>query len=212
MDRIELHFPVLGTTLPVHHGYALYAALSRQVPALHAADSPISIGPIGGDYLGRGLMQLGPRSRLRCRLPTEAIGLLLPLAGKRFEVAGHKIRLGVPNVWALLPAQGLAAQFVTMKINNVPDPTPEQFLEAVRRRMQEKDIAGTPVIPLVQSGTHAGRHRRRIIRLKDRRVVGFTLHVTDLSAEASLRLQADSPFSRRRMGCGFFVPLREEEQ
>lgn len=87
----------------------------RRAPSagLHAAASPVSIGPVAGDYLGKGLMQLGPRFRPRCRLPTKVIGLLLTLAGKRFEVASHKIRLGVSNVRALLSVQGLAAQFFT---------------------------------------------------------------------------------------------------
>ncbi len=32
---VDLCFPVLGQTLPSDHGYALYAALSRVLPALH---------------------------------------------------------------------------------------------------------------------------------------------------------------------------------
>ena len=32
---ISVHFPLQGRQLPADHGYALYAAIARQLPALH---------------------------------------------------------------------------------------------------------------------------------------------------------------------------------
>ena len=43
--------------------------------------------------------------------------------------------------------------------------------------------------------------------LKGKTLFGYALRVSGLSAEDSLRLQAESPFGKRRMGCGFFVPV-----
>ena len=46
---IELSFRLLGRTIPVDHGYALYAALSRVVPELHDAQE-LGIQPVRGVY------------------------------------------------------------------------------------------------------------------------------------------------------------------
>src|SRR5262249_19481376 len=79
---IELTFPTIGSTIPTDHGYALYGALSRIVPALHDADSPVRIGPIRGAYAGNGVLNLDRRfSFLRLRLPADQIAQVLPLAG-----------------------------------------------------------------------------------------------------------------------------------
>jgi CRISPR-associated protein Cas6 len=81
---VDLHFPVLGERLPADHGFELYAALSRLVPELHGKGCRVRIGPVRGSYIGEGMLQLDPRfSRLRLRLPTDAIPLALPLAGTR---------------------------------------------------------------------------------------------------------------------------------
>src|SRR5262245_41889938 len=115
MPLIDVMFPVLGTTLPTDHAYALYSALTALVPAYHKPGSRLAFAPVSGHYEGRGLLRLHGRSRLRFRLPAEQIALLLPLAGKPLGVGGHRIRLGVPHVLALVPAPTLAARVVTFK-------------------------------------------------------------------------------------------------
>lgn len=35
--HVDVAFPVTGTTVPLDHGYALYAALCHRLPALHEA-------------------------------------------------------------------------------------------------------------------------------------------------------------------------------
>jgi CRISPR-associated protein Cas6 len=210
MDIVELHFSIIGQSLPVRHGYQLYAALSQALPAIHAADAALSIGPISGDYLGKGLLRLNQRSRLRVRTPAKDIGTLLPLAGQAFELGGHKIRLGVPNVRALLPSPALGARLVMMKIHGIASPTPEGFLNAVRRRMDEHSIKGELHLPFRRFGPQTGHPYRRVLRVKEYTLVGYALQVTGLSSEDSIRLQANCPFGKRRMGCGFFVPLKQE--
>lgn len=206
MTFIELHFPVLGEALPVDHAYGLYAALSRLIPALHNGQAPgLAIAPVAGTYAGGGLLSLsGQRSRLRLRLPDERIGLALPLAGKALEIAGHRVRLGVPTVRALIPAASLSARLVTVKGFTEPGP----FLDAVRRQLAEAGVTAEPAIPLILAGERAGQPRRRILRIRDRRIVGFALHLTALSAADSLLLQERGLGGRRRLGCGFFSPMR----
>ena len=115
MSIIEVRFPVLGTSLPSDHGYALYAAVSRRAPAVHGAASPVRIGPVNGLPGGRGLLQLDGRSRLRLRLPAADVPMVLPLACARLEVAGHMIRLGVLEVAALTPVTTVQARLAFPK-------------------------------------------------------------------------------------------------
>ncbi|MGE3806166.1 MAG: type I-MYXAN CRISPR-associated protein Cas6/Cmx6 [Gemmataceae bacterium] len=216
MPVIETQFPVLGETLPSDHGYALYGALSRLVPSLHSDEPPVRIGPVSGLYEGNGRLRLDrQRSRLRLRLAAEQIAVVLPLAGRSLDVDGCHIRLGVPQVRALVPAPSLVARMVTIKRSSRQDRAdtraymePASFLERVRRELDKLEISGDPGIPLVDDGPHAGKPRRHVMRIKDRRVVGFGLQVTGLTAEESIRVQENGLGGRKKMGCGFFVPLR----
>lgn len=216
MPMVNLYFPVLGQTLPTDHGYALYGSLARILPVLHTADSTVRIGPVLGDWTGNGTLRLNDRrSSLRLRLPAEQIAAVLPLAGKKLEVLGHAIRLGVPRVMPIIPASALIARLVTIKKSNRQDRAgthgymePAAFLDAARRELERQSIAGQADIPLVADGPHQGKPRRHVLRIRDRRVVGFTLQVTGLTAEESVRLQEHGLGGRKRMGCGFFVPMR----
>jgi CRISPR-associated protein Cas6 len=206
MTIVELQFPVLGTSIAADHGYALYSALSHHLAALHADGNGLVIGPINGQYAGNNQFALDVRrSRLRFRLPDDRIASLLPLAGKALDVGGHRIRLGVPTVQALTPAPALIARLVTIK--GFTDPN--GFFEAARRQFDALEIKGESGIPLTASGEHAGEPRRRILRIKDKKVVGFALQVTELTADESLRLQEHGIGGRRKMGCGFFVPVTQ---
>ncbi len=209
---IDLSFPLLGSSLPCDHGYELYAALSRLLPALHDGSFSCRISPVRGMYSGERLLHLDPRySRLRLRLSLDGIPRLLPLAGKPLEVGGHRLRLGVPQVWALVPAPALAARLVTISVakpERAP-PEPSEFLDAVRRQLDALGIAGEAGIPLVETGPHAGKPRRRVLRVRERRIVGFPLRVTGLTAEESIRLQESGLGGRSKMGCGFFLPVKE---
>lgn len=241
---IELLFPVLGDALPTDHGYALYGALCRLLPELHRTEFPLAIGPIAGLPAGGGMLHLGQCSTLRLRIPADRIASLLPLAGKPLQVAGQRPRLGVPQVRILTPAAALVARLVTIKLSVGsaaaadrsrpaapvdPSPglaaepqlrrpdclTPEAFLAAVRRKLAALGVTGEPSLPPILSGPRAGQPRRRVLRIKERKVVGYTLLITGLSAEDSLILQSQpdpaSGFSRRKLGCAFFVPVRAED-
>lgn len=202
---IDLAFPLLGPSLPTDHGYELYGALSRLLPALHDGLA-CRVGPVRGTYAGGGLLHLDQRhSRLRLRLAPEGIVQVLALAGRAIEVTGHHLRIGVPQVSALVPATALAARLVTIKGFTEP----AGFLAAARRQLDALGVAGTAGIPLVETGTHEGKPRRRVLRIKDKKVVGFPLRVTGLTADESIRLQESGLGGRSKMGCGFFLPVRE---
>jgi CRISPR-associated protein Cas6 len=46
------------------------------------------------------------------------------------------------------------------------------------------------------------------MRIKDKKLVGYALRVTGLTAEESIRLEEEGLGGRRRMGCGVLVPFR----
>jgi hypothetical protein len=224
MPLIELHFPVLGSTLPTDHGYALYTALSHLVPPLHDRNA-IRIAPIAGQYVGNRILQLVPlRSRLRIRLPTEDIPTLLPLAGKQLRLDGCTIRVGVPQVRALIPAPNLIARMVVIKSSsprrdpadkNSRDPNatkryldPASFLDAVRHDLARREIHAQADLPLHETGPRAGQPRRHILRIHGKTIVGFGVLVQGLTAEESVRLQEEGIGGRGKMGCGFFTPTK----
>jgi CRISPR-associated protein Cas6 len=70
-------------------------------------------------------------------------------------------------------------------------------------------VAGEAGIPLVDAGPHEGKPRRRVLRIKEKKVVGFPLRVTGLTAEESITLQEQGVGGRSKMGCGFFLPVKE---
>lgn len=196
MPYIDLAFRLNGTTVPVDHGYALYATLSRIAPELHAAQE-IGVHPIRGMYGGDGKLHLTDFSRLVLRLPDEQIRVYLTLAGKQLAVDSAILRVGVPEVRALFPVASLRARLVTIK--GFMEET--AFIEAIRRQLASLNVAGE---------LHRGE--RRTFRVKDKQVVGFEVGITALTAEESLIVQEKGLGGRRRMGCGVFVPAKGDEQ
>jgi hypothetical protein len=226
MAMVELCFPVSGSYIPSDHGYALYSALVKAAPKLHDEHCRVRIGCIAGVYVGNRTLQLEPgKARLRLRLGTEDIWAFQALAGKCLVVAGQSIRLGVPQLRCLVPAPNLIAHIVVIKASSPRlDPAaktsraavltkrylaPTEFLAGARKQLDSLDIKGEPAIPVHAAGSHAGEARRHVLRVHDKQVVGFGLQVTGLTASESIRLQEQGLGGRGKMGCGFFVPMRE---
>lgn len=204
---VDLAFPVIGPRLPTDHGYLLYSAISRLLPCVHDGSVTFGLGTVPGQYVGNGLLQLDPmRSRLRLRLLADDIPHMLALAGKGIEIMRHRIRLGAPHVRALEASPTLYARRVTIKHATEVGP----FTEAARRKLDEIGIGGTLRVPNQPVKGGGVRPIRRVVRIKDVCVVAFAVLVEGLTVEESLRLQEVGLGGRRRMGCGFFVPLKQE--
>jgi hypothetical protein len=227
---LDLLFPVTGGPVPTDHLYPLYGALSRLVPAAHDPAAGVRFAPLTGDAVGRGQLALTARSHLRVRVPDDGVRLVLPLAGARLEVAGAAVRVGVPAVAAVVPAPTVAARVVTFKhprhpvtpgraakrpaaplpVSFAQVTDPEWFLETARRKLAALGVEGEPALPRIGAGPRAGEPRRRVVRIKGRAIVGYSLVVSGLSAAHSLALQSAGLGGRTRIGCGFFLPVRPE--
>lgn len=196
----ELSFPLRGQAPPHDHGYAIYAALCHKAEWLHKPESKILVAPIGG--LGpryEGVLPV-PRARLRMRLSPEHLSASLELAGTELQLGSITIKLGMPEISKLSPIPSLQARIVTIKGFQEPEP----FLAAARRQLQERGISGS--IHLLASPSH-GQPWRRVLRVRDKTIVGFSVAVTELEPDSSLKLQQVGLGGRGKMGCGYFVPL-----
>jgi CRISPR-associated protein Cas6 len=201
MPVIDLSFMMVGSTIPLDHGYALFSALCRIVPNLHG-DVTVGVHPIRGRQTAPGVLGLTEWSRIKIRLPSEGIAPYIALAGKEIELDGHRVRIGIPQVEGLVPAANLASRLVTFR-NALASSDLE---EDVRRELLRLEIAGTPDLVPSTRPQWQGQPLRRVLRVKDKKVVGYALRVGGLTAEESLRLQEVGLGGRRRMGCGVFVP------
>jgi CRISPR-associated protein Cas6 len=186
--KVDLWFPILGTTLPSDHGYALYSALSRQVPQLHGA-AWWALHTVRGAKAAPGFIALSRAPRLGLRLESEHIPLVLPLAGRLLDVAGTRIRLGSPSVEGLSPHPALSARMVTIKPFVEPDP----FRIAVEKQIKELGLVAAMSVGA-----------RKVLEVNGRTIVGFSVRVAGLDGPASLLLQDEGLGGRRHMGCGVF--------
>ncbi len=203
MPIIDLSFVLVGTTFPLDHGYCLFSAICRVVPGLHG-DRRIGVHPIRGRQTAPGALTLDNRSRLKLRLPSEEVAPYIALAGQALELEDHRLRVGIPRVEALIPAANLASRLVTFR-NAL---APSDLEEDVRRELARLEISGAPHFVPSARPAFAGQPLRRVLKVREKRVVGYSLRVTGLTAEESIRLQEEGLGGRRRMGCGVFAPWR----
>ena len=198
LPYLELNFRVIGKTVPVDHGYKLYSALSHWQSKLHDLDN-FSIQNITGIHGKQGQIYLNDRSTLRIRLPADLIPLFYHLAGKSLMIDRHKIRLGIPEISLLKPANNLRSHIVFIKGYQEP----QSFLEAAERQLKQLGIQGAAKITVKTNS----KFRCKTIQIKTYTVVGFGLEVTNLSDQDSLKLQTNGIGGKHKMGCGIFVPM-----
>jgi CRISPR-associated protein Cas6 len=207
---VDLGFPVAGAAVPRDHGHALYGALSRVAPALHGA-TWLGVHPLTGSLVDKTTLVLRDTARLLLRLPAERIPEVLTLPGATIEIAGTKLALGAPTVNALVPAASLDARLVVIKLTDAPHRSnadlgrealdtvafAKRYAAELKRQLAALSIASVPEL--------CGR---RSITVNGKRIVGYSVRVSGLSADQSLALQANGLGGKRRMGCGLFRATR----
>jgi CRISPR-associated protein Cas6 len=201
--QIDLVFALTGETIPIDHAYRLYGALSSLIPAIHAGELPARFAPIVGLREKARLLRLTKHSVLRLRLPSDQIHHVLCLSGHSLRIGEANVRVAAPRIMSLEPAPIVRARMVTFKHSLEAD----YFLETARKQLAKRGIAGEPILPVFAADhPRAGQSLRKVLRIKDRAIVGYSLVVQGLSAEESLRLQEEGLGGRSRLSCGFFLP------
>ena len=202
MPSVDLSFNASGTHLQLDHGYSLYSAISRVIGPISHDPNGVGIHSIQGIRVGYNMLQLTGDSRLRVRTPVALISPFLKLAGQTLKIDTNRISLGVPQTYPLSPSPTLVSKLVTIKGFDEK----KSFIEAVQRQLDLLSISGNVTIPDRDTGPHAGNPMRRVIKIKDKTVVGFTVLISELTMEDSVILQERGIGGRRHMGCGIFIP------
>ena len=218
MPIIDLSLAIKGATIPLDYGYALFGALSRIVPQIHG-DRRIGVHPIRGIRREPRRLTLVPQSRLRLRMPIEEIATYLALVGTEIDLDGSRLRVGIPRmvpgpdgkrltiepirVEQLRPSSELTSRLVT--IGQISESS--AFEESLRRQLTGLGVAAEPNFLPSTDQLNRGGPARRVLRIKQRKIVGYPIRIFGLTAEESLIVQEHGLGSRRRMGCGLFVPM-----
>jgi CRISPR-associated protein Cas6 len=188
--RVDLNFQVFGQTIKVDHGYPLFASICRILPEFHEAVD-VGLCLIRGRYIGNGQLNISPVSSLTFRLPAIKISEYINLAGKTLDLDRYLLRIGVPHSQALVPSTTLYSHLVTTK--NGYDQ--KRFEEEMKRQMETLDCKGKLSVG-----------KRKTFKLHGKQVVGYSVLVSELTAEESITIQELGLGGRRKMGCGFFEP------
>jgi CRISPR-associated protein Cas6 len=199
---VDLAFRLQGTgPIPADHGYVLYAAVSRLIPEVHG-EIGVALHPIYGRQNGERRLILMPWSTLAIRTPDSQIGVLLKLAGKSLRVDGAALRVGVPEVHALVPSTVVRSRLVVIKVAHAgaADLTEATFAAAARRQMDELGIGAEAILTV---------GKRRTLRLKQQEIVGYELRVEGLTSAESIAIQERGLGGKRHMGCGVFAGVEE---
>ena len=205
---LDILFRVIGTEVPADHGYALFGAISRILESdgdrwLHG-NAAIGLHTIRGAPGGPGRYLLGDGARFGLRLPSEQVPRCLKLAGRSIELDGCRLRVGVARTRALIPVTTLHCRIATTRNGN----DPARFDAEIARQAAALGIQGRILrVPRREEGSAGRDPSRRVVRIRDKRVVGYALLATELTAEEAIRLQEHGLGGRRRMGCGVFVPF-----
>ncbi len=207
---IDLLFRVnhIGDGIPADHGYALFSAISRIVESpsdkwLHE-NKDVGLHLIRGMRAAAGKILPDDMAEFGLRLPQELIVRALNLAGKKLDLDGSIVRIGVSRTRALIPAPVLYSRLATTK--NGHDPA--RFDKEIARQLESLGVHGKATRVPVKAEEDRYDPSRRVFRIKDKTVVGYSVLVEELTAEESVRLQENGVGGRRRMGCGVFVPFR----
>lgn len=204
---LDVLFRVIGTEVSTDHGYALFSALSRVLETgndrwMHG-NPHIGLHTIRGVNLGNGKRLIDPNARIGLRLTSDLLPRSLKLAGKSIDLDGCKLRIGISQTRALSPATTLHCRIVTTRNGHQP----ARFDAEISRQSAALGIHGKVYRSPQNAGRSDGRDpSRRIFRVRDKRIVGYSMLATELTAKESIRLQEHGLGGRRRMGCGVFVP------
>jgi len=215
MNFLEIQFSIGGVTktLPADHGYALYSAVKQVLQQAEVEQqnipSDVKLCSVPGVSNGDGKIYLHRRSRVRLRCPADQVQIWYRLLQNQdLNIRGHQIRLVRPRLMLPEASEILKARMVTFKLEAVDHPeVPRYFLESCQKGLDRLEITGqTTFIPSDDDGSLA----RRSLRIKEKKIVGYSVVVEGLSEADSLKLQWHGLGGRQHFGCGWFYPYKEE--
>lgn len=203
---VEVVFGVRGQVVELDHGWRLFGALAARVEGIHGSrpgshqiqPSPILDGrPLGGRWLDLG----GGDASLRIRCNASRVAEVVEgLSEESLDVGGQVVHLTAPLVRAIHPYPALVCRLVVFSsCKGAPVHGGPGFVGELRRQLaEERGVEGARVT----------LGRRRAVRVRRSRLVGYGVKVEGLDARGSRILQVAGLGGRRHQGCGFFVEER----
>jgi CRISPR-associated protein Cas6 len=193
--KIDIAFRVSATgTIPVDHGYLLYAALSRRLPYLHES-LELGIHSIRGRQVGNRQSKLQDFSRVTLRADVDSLRHLIPLSGSQISLAGTTLLLGVPELKQLEPVGELRSRLVVIKLSHSPKVPEDAFRLSLLRQLEALEVTAPEVVI----------GQRCTMQIKGREIVGYEVCLNALSPEDSVKIQEHGLGGRHRMGAGLFT-------
>jgi CRISPR-associated protein Cas6 len=215
MNFLEIQFAIGGTTktLPADHGYALYSAVKQVLQKAEVEPqgipADVKLCSVPGVPDREGKIYLHRRSRVRLRCPADQVQIWYRLLqNQELNIRGHRIRLIQPRLMLPETSETLKSRMVTFKLEAIDHPElPRYFLESCQKGLERLEIKGqSTFIPSDENGNLA----RRTLRVKEKKIVGYSVVVEGLNQEDSLKLQWHGLGGRQHFGCGWFYPYKEE--
>jgi len=192
-------FTISGRRLPRDHSAALWQALRTTLPWLddeiHLAVFPVRAAAISG-----GNLVINRRSRLVLRLPETRVRDALALCGRTLDIAAEALVIGKAMTRALIPHGTIYSHRVAAR-----DAGEAAFARQVANELHALGIRGDFITgkrscargPAVETTGEATDE-----------LTGFSVMLTGLRPEESVRLQVAGLGSHRKLGFGVFVPHR----
>ena len=176
----------------------LYSAIKNQIPFLQQCDFS-RVKEINGIKHSYSYTKLIPKSVFKLRSPISQAGKIYDLAGKRIQVGEANISIGIPTITALTPAKDLASELVVIKLKHEEHLVADRFLIVAERQMREYGIKGR-----VSLNVKDGSLEKRGLSVRQCKNFGYSVKVSGLSEEDSIKLKILGLGGKRRMGAGWF--------
>lgn len=198
-DVLDIVFDIACKSLPVDHAYALFAALSRELPWLdteaNAGVHPIHVAESGNGWTRPekpgDLLHLSRRTKLTLRLPKTRVAAGKQLIGKTLDVGGFALSIVGATTRPLNAIHTIFSRYIA--IDTADDES--EFLHQVATRLGTMGIK--PQKMMCGRAVHIGTPTETIH--------ARSLMLANLSLDESIRLQLHGLGPGRQLGCGLFI-------
>lgn len=202
-QSVECQFPVMSEEwFSLEYHYALLGALTNLQPKWHGGgEDPrrdLLVGPIACAQRHPGFPRVlkikttKGSSFLSIRIPLDKLHETTEIENSIVEINGIRLMIGTKKLAFLKKVSCLRARMVTFK--SCLDK--EDFTRKVIQDLSEKEIKAQVRIEKIKT-----------LFIKNKKIVGFSVILNNLSPEDSLKIQSLGMGGRVHMGCGFFVPF-----
>jgi CRISPR-associated protein Cas6 len=192
---IDLQFSLQGRSVPLDYADALWQAISAALPWLDS-ETLAGVHPLYGLSPGGAEWYLSRRSHLNLRLPRERVADAQALVGVHLDLAGLRIEVGKVSEKAMVHTPVLYSKFVAFDAEEEGLPDEARFFAACQEALGALELKPRSVL--------CGK--RQSARTGQRTLHGFSLMVTGLDEDATLRLMKHGLGVERKRGCGIFIP------